>query len=105
MRLGNYTARSDGRSKDYRQRSPPIPKPERTMNDTPTPSPFATDGQRTTDAECWMNYCLEAEKELTAVTEQQDRLAEALEYILGIGLTQKTKAKAEKALEYLTQTQ
>jgi hypothetical protein len=36
------------------------------MNDTPTPSPFATDGQRTTDAECWMNYCLEAEKELTA---------------------------------------
>jgi hypothetical protein len=48
------------------------------MNDTPTPSPFATDGQRTTDAECWMNYCLEAEKGLAAVTEQRDRLAEAL---------------------------
>jgi hypothetical protein len=47
------------------------------MNDTPTPSPFATDGQRTTDAECWMNYCLEAEKGLATVTEQRDRLAEA----------------------------
>jgi hypothetical protein len=46
------------------------------MNDTPTPSPFATDGQRTTDAECWMNYCLEAEKGLTAVTEQRDRARE-----------------------------
>jgi hypothetical protein len=48
------------------------------MNDTPTPSPFATDGQRTTDAECWMNYCLEAEKGLATVTEQRDRLAEAV---------------------------
>ena len=74
---------------------------------TPTPSPYATDGQRTADAECWMNYCLEAEKELTAAreelrisegcaerwatrclesrgnlktaTEQRDRMAEALE--------------------------
>jgi hypothetical protein len=42
------------------------------MNDTPTPIPFATDGQRTTDAECWMNYCLEAEKQLATVTEQRD---------------------------------
>ena len=30
---------------------------------------------------------------------ERDRLAEALEYILGIGLTEKTKAKAEKALQ------
>jgi hypothetical protein len=37
--------------------------------------------------------------ELTAITEQRDRLAEALEYILGIGLTEKTKAKADKALK------
>jgi hypothetical protein len=37
--------------------------------------------------------------ELATVTEQRDRLTEALEYILGIGLTQKTKAKAEKALQ------
>lgn len=36
---------------------------------------------------------------------QLDRLAAALEYILGIGLTQKTKAKAEKALQYLTKKQ
>ena len=33
------------------------------------------------------------------LTEQRDRLAEALEYILGIGLTEKTKSKAEKALQ------
>ena len=46
------------------------------MNDTPTPSPFATDGQRTTDAECWMNYCLEAEKGLATVTEQRDEWKE-----------------------------
>jgi hypothetical protein len=73
------------------------------QSDTPRISPFATDGQRTTDAECWMNYCLEAEKELTAaraeathyeavaqkatenlivVTEQRDRLAEALEHTM-----------------------
>jgi hypothetical protein len=37
--------------------------------------------------------------ELATVTEQRDRLTEALEYILGIGLTQKTKAKADKALQ------
>jgi len=102
----------------------PIPKPtNRTMNDTPTPRTFATDGQRTTDAECWMNYCLEAEKELTAareeikdlnkaygfelrdpngtiwecaaklqkeltaVTEQRDRLAEAMRKIKNAGAT------------------
>jgi hypothetical protein len=52
------------------------------MNDTPTPSPFATDGQRTTDAECWMNYCLEAEKGLAAVTEQRDGLAEEIRLTL-----------------------
>lgn len=39
------------------------------------------------------------------LTQQRDRLAAALEYILGIGLTQKTKAKAEKALQYLTKKQ
>jgi len=39
------------------------------------------------------------ETNMQEVTEQRDRLAEALEYILGIGLTQKTKAKAEKALQ------
>jgi hypothetical protein len=49
------------------------------MNDTPTPSPFATDGQRTTDAECWMNYCLEAEKGLAAVTEQRDEAWQKIE--------------------------
>ena len=32
---------------------------------------------------------------------QRDKLAEALEYILGIGLTVKTKAKAEKALQLI----
>jgi len=30
---------------------------------------------------------------------ERDRLTEALEYILGIGLTQKTIAKADKALK------
>jgi hypothetical protein len=30
------------------------------------------------------------------------KISEALEYILGIGLTEKTKAKAEKALQQLT---
>ena len=30
-----------------------------------------------------------------------EKISEALEYILGIGLTQKTKAKAEKALQQL----
>ena len=30
---------------------------------------------------------------------ERNRLAEALEYILGIGLTEKTKSKAEKALQ------
>jgi hypothetical protein len=44
-------------------------------------------------------------KELTTVTEQRNRLAEALEYILGIGLTEKTRAKAEKALLSLTNNQ
>jgi len=39
------------------------------------------------------------ETNMQEVTEQRDRLAEALEYILGIGLTQKTKAKAETALQ------
>lgn len=39
------------------------------LDDAQSPSLFATDGQRTTDAECWMNYCLEAEKELTAARE------------------------------------
>ena len=48
-------------------------------------------------------FAEQLERELTAVTEQRDRLAEALEYILGIGLTQKTKAKAEEALQ-TTQT-
>ena len=68
----------------------PIHEQIRTMNDTPTPSLFATDGQRTTDAECWMNYCLEAEKELTAVTEQRDRLAEALRELCIVLLTDKS---------------
>jgi hypothetical protein len=44
-------------------------------------------------------FAEQLERELTAVTEQRDRLAEALEYILGIGLTQKTKVKAEEALQ------
>ena len=30
---------------------------------------------------------------------ERNELTEALEYILGIGLTEKTKAKAEKALQ------
>ena len=54
------------------------------MNDTPTPSPFATDGQRTTDAECWMNYCLEAEKGLATVTEQRDKLADLTKQFIEI---------------------
>jgi len=37
--------------------------------------------------------------ELNQCQEQQDKLTESLEYILGIGLTEKTKAKAEKALQ------
>ena len=37
-----------------------------------------TDGQRTTDAGGWMNYCLEAEKELTTTRGQRDRLLAAL---------------------------
>jgi hypothetical protein len=36
---------------------------------------------------------------LKKARDERDRLAEALEYILGIGLTQKTRAKAEKALQ------
>lgn len=47
-------------------------------------------------------FAEQLERELTAVTEQRDRLAEALEYILGIGLTQKTKVKAEEALQSTT---
>jgi chromosome segregation ATPase len=46
-----------------------------------------------------------ASDRLTTVTEQRDRLTEALEYILGIGLTEKTRAKAEKALQSLTNNQ
>ena len=44
-----------------------------------------------------------ASDQLTILTQQRDRLTEALEYILGIGLTEKTRAKAEKALQSLTQ--
>jgi hypothetical protein len=47
-------------------------------------------------------FAEQLERELAAVTGQRDRLAEALEYILGIGLTQKTKAKAKEALQFLT---
>ena len=47
-------------------------------------------------------FAEQLERELATVTEQRDRLAEALEYILGIGLTEKTKAKADKALQSLT---
>ena len=47
-------------------------------------------------------FAEQLERELSAVTEQRDGLAEALEYILGIGLTQKTKAKAEEVLQFLT---
>jgi len=47
-------------------------------------------------------FAEQLERELTAVTEQRDGLAEALEYILGIGLTQKTKVKAEVALQSTT---
>jgi hypothetical protein len=36
---------------------------------------------------------------------ERDKLTEVLEYIIGIGLTQKTRAKAEKALQSLTNNQ
>jgi hypothetical protein len=73
----------------------PIHEQIRTMNDTPTPIPFATDGQRTTDAECWMNYCLEAEKQLTAVTEQRDAVT------LRLGNTQERMIDAERQRDRL----
>jgi hypothetical protein len=40
-----------------------------------------------------------AEGGLLGAIRERDEAREALEYILGIGLTQKTKAKAEKALQ------
>jgi hypothetical protein len=67
------------------------------MNDTPTPSPFATDGQRTTDAECWMNYCLEAEKGLATVTEQRDAVT------LRLGNTQERMIDAERQRDRLAE--
>jgi hypothetical protein len=43
-----------------------------------------------------LNFHADLNKELIR---KRDRLTEALEYILGIGLTQKTIAKADKALK------
>jgi uncharacterized protein (DUF3084 family) len=73
------------------------------MNDTPTPSPFATDGQRTTDAECWMNYCLEAEKGLTAVTEQRDDLQMQLDSSCNAEELRQFRAERDVAREALAE--
>ena len=70
------------------------------MTDTPE-----TDAMEYFDAMCSPDRVVEAdfarklERERDEAREQRNRLAEALEYILGIGLTEKTKAKAEKALQ------
>jgi hypothetical protein len=45
--------------------------------------------------------CGEAFKVWEEAREQRDKLAEALEYIIGIGYTTKTEAKAKKALNQL----
>lgn len=46
-----------------------------------------------------VQFARKLERERDEARQQRDRLAEALEYILGIGLTEKTKAKADKALK------
>ena len=68
------------------------------MSDTPETDVFI----RTQLAQVGMNGTKLSAK-LTLKCEKLERerneLTEALEYILGIGLTEKTKAKAEKALQ------
>ena len=68
------------------------------MTDTPETDVFI----RTQLAQVGMNGTKLSAK-LTLKCEKLERerneLTEALEYILGIGLTEKTKAKAEKALQ------
>ena len=68
------------------------------MTDTPETDVFI----RTQLAQVGMNGTILSAK-LTLKCEKLERerneLTEALEYILGIGLTEKTKAKAEKALQ------
>ena len=66
------------------------------MTDTPETDELSK-GEHIAHPTVW-SFCRKFERE-------RDELTEALEYILGIGLTEKTKAKAEKALQQLTKKQ
>ena len=60
------------------------------MSDTPETDELSK-GEHIAHPTVW-SFCRKFERE-------RNELTEALEYILGIGLTEKTKAKAEKALQ------
>jgi hypothetical protein len=104
-------------------------QPERTMNDTPTPrtDEFAADHDFQPQPHQCLNFASKIERELTAVTEQRDaitlrlgrtqermfdaerqrdRLAEALESIVGEsayeGLPELKQLAIEEALQSLT---
>jgi len=78
--------------------------------DTPRTNRFYAsfaDGECIPNQDEWLALCESLESELTAVTEQRDRLAEALERILeyqGRFAEEEPESIATEALQYLNQS-